>query len=119
LETELEEIIEQARLDRTTKLELSRRNIKIFPETIGNLSNLTSLGLSGNNLTTLPETIGNLSNLTSLGLSGNNLTTLPESIGNLSKLTSLWLSDWKAEWLLDRDNDEMRCVLIEQLGYDL
>jgi leucine-rich repeat protein SHOC2 len=27
-------------------------------------------------------------------------------------------SDWKAEWLLDEDNAEIRRALIEQLGYE-
>ena len=96
---ELEQMIEQARLDRCTILDLSLCPLDeiSFPESIGNLSNLTTLNLgswdlcraSHNQLTNLPDSIGSFSNLTSLNLLNNLLTSLPDSIGSLSNLTSL------------------------------
>ena len=90
---ELEEIIEKARIDRATRLDLSFKQLTNLPESIGNLSNLTVLYLSDNQLANLPESIGNLSNLTVLNLIENKITKLPESIGNLSNLSRLWLSN--------------------------
>jgi Leucine-rich repeat (LRR) protein len=109
---ELEQIIEQARLDRVDKLDLSSNQLTYLPESIGNLTNLTWLKLGGNTydrdelgnrtdeldwalfnkIKILPESIGNLNKLTSLNVSSNQLTTLPESIGILSELTSLNVS---------------------------
>jgi leucine-rich repeat protein SHOC2 len=109
---ELEQIIEQARLDRVDKLDLSSNQLTYLPESIGNLTNLTWLKLGGNTydrdelgsrtdesdwalfnkIKILPESISNLTQLTSLNLGSNQLTTLPESIGNLTELTSLNVS---------------------------
>ncbi|OLT62359.1 COR domain-containing protein [Moorena bouillonii] len=73
-------------------LDLSGKQLKTVPESIGKLTNLTKLNLSGNQLTIVPESIGKLTNLTELNLSGNKLTTVPESIGKLTNLTELNLS---------------------------
>ena len=92
-EEELEEIIEKARIDRATKLDLSGKQLTSLPESIGNLSDLSTLLLYHNNLTSLPDSIGNLFNLTYLNLWGNKLVYLPESINRLSNLNQLNLRD--------------------------
>ncbi len=89
---ELAQIIEAARRERWTKLDLRDNNLFILPEIIGNLPELASLDLYENQLTSLPESICNLSHLTSLYLNKNQLTSLPDSICMLSNLTSLVLS---------------------------
>jgi leucine-rich repeat protein SHOC2 len=198
-QAELTKIIEAARRERSTKLDLQNCELTTLPESIGNLSDLTSLNLYSNKLTmlptgmgklsnlvelslgtnqltSLPESICKLTNLTSLVLSRNQLTTLPENISNLSSLTRLYLVDnlltslpnsmaslsnltelylndnpwvdlsnlhhipnlkrvyyfgvnlsrrywthrskWKAEWLLNEDNADIRHALIEQIGFE-
>jgi leucine-rich repeat protein SHOC2 len=86
---ELEQIIEIARRDRVTTLDLSNKDLISLPESIGTLTNLNYLNLERNQLTTLPETIGNLTNLTRLDLNNNQLSTLPSSIGSLINLNYL------------------------------
>jgi leucine-rich repeat protein SHOC2 len=78
----------------------------------------------------LPKNIGNLVKLTSIDLSGNPLKDLSilQSLPNLKAVNFLdieiprryWIkfTDWKAEWLLDEDNAEIRRILIEQVGYE-
>ena len=109
---ELEQIIEQARLDPSliTTLDIQDNrpipaNLSL-PESIGALYNLITLSLSNwdfgwdrNQLTSIPESIGSLSNLTNLNLHDNLLTTLPESIGNLYSLIELRLSNNRLEIL--------------------
>jgi leucine-rich repeat protein SHOC2 len=90
-QSELEQIIEQARIDRSSKLTLHTHNLAEVPDTIGNLTDLTELDLSSNNLTDLPESIGNLINLRSLYLYRNQLKSLPSNISNLANLHSLQL----------------------------
>lgn len=89
---ELEEIIEKARIDQASELDLSHRQLTLLPDSIGNIYTLKELYIEGNKLTELPESIGNLANLTELSLENNSLSYLPESIGNLSNLTHLFLS---------------------------
>jgi len=76
-QAKLNKIIEQARLDRSTSLDLRDRRIASLPESIGNLVNLIYLYLEGNQLTNLPESIGNLVDLSHLGLGINHLTSQP------------------------------------------
>jgi leucine-rich repeat protein SHOC2 len=83
------ELIERARIDRATKLDLSGQKLTELPDSIGDLDSLVELDLSNNQLTCLPDSIGNLTKLTRLNLESNRLTRLPESIGNLVKLTVL------------------------------
>jgi leucine-rich repeat protein SHOC2 len=110
---ELEQIIEQARLDRSTSLNLSCNQLTFIPDSIGTLTNLTWLKLGGNKsdkdefgfrtdasdwalfnkIEVLPKSIGNLTNLTSLDLGSNQLITIPESICQLTELTFLNLSN--------------------------
>ncbi len=113
-------------------LDLSGNQLSCLPDSIGNLTNLTELYLNYNfnQLSSLPDSIVNLSNLTYLGLNDNYLTDL-SVLANVPKLKNVSLfgvnlhrrywtefSDWKAEWLLDEDNAEVRRTLIEQIGYD-
>jgi leucine-rich repeat protein SHOC2 len=89
---ELEQIIEKARLKRSITLNLSNRNLKILPESIGILSDLKDLYLEGNQLTSLPDSICKLQNLQYLYLSRNYLNNLPQNIISLSNLLYLDLS---------------------------
>jgi leucine-rich repeat protein SHOC2 len=113
---QVEEIIEQARVDRSPKLSLNDNQITTLPQSIDglidlsylnlrnnyltsltkNISSLSSLDylfLDNNRLSILPENLGNLSNLTYLSLYNNQLNFLPESIGDLVNLRSLYLND--------------------------
>lgn len=91
LEEVLIEILEQARKDGVTKLDLSRRGITKLPSEIGQVTRLTTLDLSGNKLSTLPPEIGQLTNLTKLDIYNNRLSTLPPQIGALENLTTFFL----------------------------
>jgi len=68
------------------EFQLSTRNLRVVPASIGNLSQLQTLDLRENKLTALPETLGQLKQLQTLDLRNKQLTTLPET------LTS-WLED--------------------------
>jgi leucine-rich repeat protein SHOC2 len=91
-QAELKQIIERARVDRSTDLDLRNNELYILPESIGNLYGLTKLFLNQNQLISLPDNICTLTNLTTLVLSYNQLTSLPEDIGNLFRLKSLYLT---------------------------
>lgn len=84
-QAELAQIIEQARLDRSITLNLSKCNLKVLPESIGILSDLKDLYLEGNGLTSLPDNICKLEKLQYLYLSCNQLNNLPQNIGSLSR----------------------------------
>ena len=112
------------------RLDLSHNQLTELPSNIGNSIDLVSLNLSGNQLTSLPTSIRLLRELTSLDLLGNPLTDL-SILQHLSKLRSAhflgvylpsryWtkLSEWKAEWLQDETNAELRRRLIQQIGYE-
>lgn len=97
-----EEKIEETRLSRARKLDLSvayalphSEKLKKLPESISKLTQLQSLDLRNNQLKTLPESLGQLTQLHSLILRDNQLTTLPESLGRLTQLDSLDLRDNK------------------------
>jgi Leucine-rich repeat (LRR) protein len=70
-------------------LDLTSKNIKHIPVSIGNLTNLKELDLYRNKINTLPDSIGNLINLHKLNLSYNQINNLPDSIGNLINLQIL------------------------------
>ncbi len=89
---ELEQIIEQARIDRSSVLNLRDLQLTNLPESIGSLVHLTELDLSNNNLTYLPDNIGNMLSLSKLLLENNWLSTLPHSIGKLTNLKYLRVS---------------------------
>jgi internalin A len=89
--THVTALIEEARKNRATKLNLSDTNLTELPESLGQLTQLKSLNLSNNQLTELPEFIGQLTQLQTLVLSLNELTELPEFIGQLIQLQTLEL----------------------------
>jgi leucine-rich repeat protein SHOC2 len=88
-QSELEQIIEKARIDRSTTLSLSSNQLTKLPDSIGTLSNLTCLKLRDNQLNILPDSIGNLFKLRELDLSENKLDSIPSSINNLFNLKDL------------------------------
>jgi leucine-rich repeat protein SHOC2 len=88
-EEELEKIIERARIDRVSELDLRDKQLTRLPDSIGNIFTLKELDLTDNKLLELPESIGSLTNLKVLSLEDNYLEYLPDSIGNLVNLTHL------------------------------
>ena len=72
-------------------LGLPYNQIKVIPDSIGNLINLKSLYLPYNQIEVIPESIGNLTNLKNLYLPYNKIEVIPESIGNLTNLQKLAL----------------------------
>ncbi len=119
-----------SKLTNLKKLDISHNKFTILPKNIDKLIELVSLNLAGNQLAILPVSLVSLNNLTSIYLSGNPLTNLSilqellrlnfvEFFGvNLPRRYWTRLSEWKAEWLLDEMNVEIRRRLIEQLGYE-
>jgi Ras of Complex, Roc, domain of DAPkinase/Leucine rich repeat len=87
--TEIEKLIEVARDSNATVLNLSKKNLSSFPESICQLAQLQNLDLSGNNISEIPESICKLKQLKSLFLSKNNLVRFPESVSQLEQLQSL------------------------------
>jgi leucine-rich repeat protein SHOC2 len=104
--------------------------LKIFPESITNLTSLVELDIADNQITTLPSSISNLTNLSYLNIDRNPLTDLSilQTLPQLSIVRFLgrslprryWtkFSEWKPEWLLDEENSEIRRVLIDRVGYE-
>lgn len=86
-------LIEKARRNRARVLDLSGRNLKILPESIGQLTQLHILNLSDNQLTQLPDRLGQLTQLRRLDLWNNQLRELPDSIGQLTQLEYLDISN--------------------------
>lgn len=105
-----------------SKLDLSNKNLKVFPSQIFELKNLKKLNLSGNKISIVPKEIESLKYLESLDLSNNNITnfyskicylkslkilnlnnnklkTLPNQIENLKKLERLQLANNQIEKL--------------------
>lgn len=112
--------------------ELSLRINKIaeLPVAIGQLYKLKRLDFAGNIIRRLPESLVSCLKLTYLDLSGNPIDDL-SILQHLPALQEVWLfgvrlprrywtkfSEWKAEWLLDETNAEIRRTLIEQVGYE-
>ncbi len=67
-------------------LNLSFKDLKQLPESIGNLGLLERLYLQKNQFNSLPNSIGKLKVLQTLTLESNKLSSLPDSIGNLGSL---------------------------------
>lgn len=89
---EVLKLIDQARKERWTVLNLSNWQLRSIPTEISKLINLTNLDLSDNLLTGIPTEIPKLINLSSLDLSGNLLTSVSPEIARLTHLTTLDLS---------------------------
>ena len=93
--TELLQIIEKAKTERSETLDLSGRELTEFPPEIVQLTSLVDLNLSENALSSLPPELGQLTSLTSLDLSSNQLSELPPEIGQLPALRKLDLRNNK------------------------
>ena len=111
-------------------LDLSHNRISKLPETFGNLTKLRYLYLQSNMIQELPASMANLVDLCWINLNLNPIEDL-SMFQHLPKLHTLMLfgtnlprryrtkfSEWKAEWLLDENNAEIRRRLIERLGYE-
>jgi internalin A len=88
---ELLQTIEWVFETKTTKLDLSAKELAMLPSEIGQLTNLTTLWLYNNYLTGIPYEIGNLTNLKWLLLYNNYLTNIPDELEKLTNLTELLL----------------------------
>ncbi|MBD2635199.1 leucine-rich repeat domain-containing protein [Limnothrix sp. FACHB-881] len=98
-QAELLALLERAKAEGWTELDLAGLDLVELPPEIGELTQLQVLILGkfeletgqwkGNQLTTLPPEIGQLKNLTSLSLFNNQLRELPAVLGELKNLTSL------------------------------
>lgn len=84
-------LIEKARKNKLTRLDLSGIGLVNLPIEIGELHNLVTLYISFNHLNTLPEEIAGLQNLVALYAYNNRITYLPNSIENLKNLQELHL----------------------------
>ncbi|HBG28529.1 MAG: hypothetical protein A2Y10_11365 [Planctomycetes bacterium GWF2_41_51] len=98
-EKKLIRIIEKAAEKKTTKLNLSNKNIKKLPVEIGQLTNLVELILNDNHLTALPVEIVKIKKLKKLELSKNNFVAFPPEILQLPKIEELTLNYNKLEIL--------------------
>ncbi|XP_078160387.1 putative disease resistance protein RGA3 [Carex rostrata] len=78
-------------------LDMSNSDLKVVPDSVGELIHLRFLGLSYTKITTLPEKICNLFNLQTLELKGcSELAVLPEGLRKLINLRHLDLNlDWE------------------------
>ena len=79
---DLEDLIEIARRDGASSLNLNGRALDSLPESLRSLTTLTQLDVNVNRLTVLPDWLGGLPALTRLDLIGNPLTILPDWLGN-------------------------------------
>jgi leucine-rich repeat protein SHOC2 len=111
-------------------LSINGNDLDCLPLTFDRLTKLMNLDLSHNKFTKFPQSISKLTNLVTLNLNNNPISDLSVLV-RLPKLQSVqffgvylprryWtkLSEWKAEWLLDETNAELRRRLIQQIGYE-
>ena len=75
---EAKKLIEEARREGETELDLSGMALTEVPEEIAQLSNLQMLYLQNNQLTRIPEVIAQLSQLKGLSLYHNQIKEIPE-----------------------------------------
>ena len=85
LQGEVNRLIEEAKKNKSSVLNLSRKELNEIPSEVFNLIYLERLDLY-NNIHFIPSGIASLLNLKKLYLSDNRLTTLPPEIGKLTKL---------------------------------
>ncbi|KAG6757154.1 hypothetical protein POTOM_037456 [Populus tomentosa] len=81
------------------RVNLSARQLRLIPESIGRLHGLLVLNLSQNQLEVLPDSIAGLEKLVELDVSSNLLVFLPDSIGLLQNLKILNVSANKVKAL--------------------
>uniref|UniRef100_A0A6N2N345 Plant intracellular Ras-group-related LRR protein 3 n=1 Tax=Salix viminalis TaxID=40686 RepID=A0A6N2N345_SALVM len=81
------------------RVNLSDRQLRLIPESIGRLHGLLVLNLSQNQLEVLPDSIAGLEKLEELDVSSNLLVFLPDSIGLLRNLKFLNVSANKVKAL--------------------
>lgn len=117
-----------ADLKSLNNLELRQNQISDLTP-LGGLANLTDLWLNDNQITDLKR-LKNLTNITWLSLDNNPIKDL-SALGNLPNLNELiwngislarkyWekpFSQWRAEWILEENNSEIRRLLIATVGY--
>jgi internalin A len=89
---ELLQLIERAKAENWTELDLSSKELTEIPPEMFQLSQLTKLDLSFNQITKIPDAIAALSNLQRLDLSFNKRTKIPDEIAALSNLQEFYLS---------------------------
>jgi leucine-rich repeat protein SHOC2 len=118
-QAELEQIIEQARLDRSTTLHIFNYQSTILPDSLCSLSDLVSLYITHSQLTTIPENIGNLTNCEHLCLAYNSLAEIPESIGNLTNCKHLILDGNDLTKVPESIGDLTNCEHLDLLGNNL
>jgi internalin A len=92
--------IEITQLSDLKQLLLSKNELRTLPSAFINISQLTYVDLSSNQLSKLPPEIINLPQISWLSLADNKLTQLPSGIGKLSQLKQLVLSDNQLSELL-------------------
>lgn len=79
--------------DKVYKLNLSKENLKEFPEDILKLKELRYLTLDSNLITSIPAGISGLQKMSYFSISGNLLTEIPGSFGELSNLEYVYLDN--------------------------
>lgn len=93
LMAEIEELIEKIKIDGSNSFHFIGKQLKILPDSLGDLLNLKELFVTFNQLTAIPESLGNLVNLVLMALYNNQLTKIPESLTRLTNLTYLDISN--------------------------
>ena len=76
-ESDVLEIIKQARQEKWATLDLAQRQLRGIPPEIGQLTSLKTLILGSNYLTSVPSELGQLVNLQKLHIGDNRLTSVP------------------------------------------
>ncbi len=104
METDIKKRIQNAKISKTSELNLSKSGITILPEEIGELLDLTILDLRENQLEELPESLANLTKLKRLHLRKNAFSEFPMVVLNLSLLEHLCLSENQLSKIPDEIN---------------
>jgi Leucine-rich repeat (LRR) protein len=88
---EVERLIEAARAEGASIVDLSGQELTEVPESVRTLTAMTALGLHNNRLSQVPAWLCDLTRLTVLSLGHNQLTELPPALGDLTALDALHL----------------------------